>query len=63
MGIYELWRVDEETASRIAREEDARLLRSAARAKGMKSLLEDAGEKVLLGQTSLDEAIRVGRAQ
>ena len=63
MGIYELMRVDEEMSSRIAREEDARVLRTAARAKGMKSLLEDAGEKVLLGLTSLDEAVRVGRAQ
>ncbi|CAN0285387.1 unnamed protein product, partial [Phaeothamnion confervicola] len=62
-GVYEMMRVDEEMSSRIAREEDARALRSAARHKGMRSLLEDAAQKVLLGRTSLDEAVRVGRAQ
>jgi general secretion pathway protein E len=63
LGIYEMMIVDEEMSSRIAREEDARMLRTAARAKGMRSLLEDAAQKVLLGRTSLDEAVRVGRAQ
>jgi len=63
MGIYELFKVEEELASRIAREEDARLLRNHARSKGMRLLMEDAAEKVIRGLTSPDEAVRVARAQ
>jgi type II secretory ATPase GspE/PulE/Tfp pilus assembly ATPase PilB-like protein len=63
MGIHELLKVDGDISSRIAREADARELRALAREKGMKSLMEDAAEKVLLGWTSLDEAVRTARAQ
>jgi general secretion pathway protein E len=63
MGIHELLKVAGDISSRIAREADARELRALAREKGMKSLMEDAAEKVLLGWTSLDEAVRTARAQ
>ncbi len=61
-GVFELMNVDEEIASLIARSEDARQLRHSARKQGMRTLMEDAARKVLLGQTSRDEAFRVTKA-
>ncbi|MBI3928596.1 MAG: type II/IV secretion system protein [Armatimonadetes bacterium] len=62
-GIFELMTVDEDMASRIARSEDSRALRHEASQKGMRSLMEDAAQKVMQGHISTDEAIRVTRAQ
>lgn len=61
-GVFELMTVEEELASMIARSEDARALRSAARKHGMLSLMEDAARKVIQGVTSREEAMRVTKA-
>ncbi len=61
-GVFELMVVDGEMSSRIAREEDSLKLGQLARKKGMRSLMEDAAAKVLAGQTSTEEALRVARA-
>ncbi|MEW6283383.1 MAG: ATPase, T2SS/T4P/T4SS family, partial [Candidatus Eremiobacterota bacterium] len=61
VGVFELMVVDQELSSRIARQEDARVLRQAAREKGMRSLVEDAAWKVSRGMTSSEEALRVSR--
>lgn len=62
MGLYEFLKTNDNISSLIAREAEARTLRAAARENGMRSLLEDGAHKVLTGQTSLDEALRVARA-
>ena len=61
-GVFELMKVEEDLASLIARSEDARSLRSAARKHGMLSLMEDAARKVIQGVTSREEAMRVTKA-
>ena len=61
-GVFELMTVGEELGSRIARSDDARELRVAARKQGMRTLMEDAARKVLQGSTSLEEAFRVTKA-
>ncbi|MGE0490295.1 MAG: GspE/PulE family protein [Vulcanimicrobiota bacterium] len=61
-GAFELMVVDEEMSSRVARSEDSRNLRQLARKKGMRTLMEDAAGKVIAGQTSTEEALRVTRA-
>lgn len=61
-GVFELMTVGEEMSSLIARSEDARSLRSAARKSGMRTLMEDAARKVVQGITSRDEAFRVTKA-
>lgn len=61
-GVFELMNVGEELASLIARSEDARALRTAARKHGMRTLMEDAARKVVQGMTSREEAMRVTKA-
>lgn len=61
-GVFELMNVDEELASLVARSEDARELRAAARRLGMRTLMEDAAAKVVQGTTSREEAMRVTKA-
>lgn len=62
MGLYEFFKVDDKLSSLIAREADARVLRTAAHEAGMFNLLQDASHKIFTGQTSLDEALRVARS-
>ena len=61
-GVFELMNVGEEMASLVARSEDARTLRAAARKHGMRTLMEDAARKVVQGVTSREEAMRVTKA-
>lgn len=61
-GVFELLKIEEDLASLVARSEDARTLRSAARKLGMRTLMEDAARKVVQGMTSRDEAMRVTKA-
>jgi type II secretory ATPase GspE/PulE/Tfp pilus assembly ATPase PilB-like protein len=59
VAIMELFKLDAEIDELIARRATAREIRSAATAKGFRSLAEDAISRVLLGQTSLEEISRV----
>lgn len=61
-SIHEWMPVTPDVSRAISQEADARVLRELARKAGMGSLLEDAGRKVLMGWTSLDEAARAARA-
>ncbi|MDQ3027417.1 MAG: Flp pilus assembly complex ATPase component TadA, partial [Pseudomonadota bacterium] len=59
VAIMELFKLDAEIDELIARRATGREIRSAAAAKGFRSLAEDAISRVLLGQTSLEEISRV----
>ena len=58
-GLFELLVVDEEIRKMILKNADAIQTRDAARARGMKTLLEDGVEKIKLGKTTLREVLRV----
>ncbi|MGC8842697.1 MAG: GspE/PulE family protein [bacterium] len=58
-GIFEFMVVDDEIRDLILKRVPAHIIREAAAKAGMKSLKEDAFEKVLLGITSWEELIRV----
>ena len=59
VGVYELLQVDESIRSILRGSFKPDLLRNTARANGMRSLQEDALDKVQLGITSLEEIQRV----
>jgi type II secretory ATPase GspE/PulE/Tfp pilus assembly ATPase PilB-like protein len=59
VAIMELFKLDPEIDELIARRATGREIRSAASARGFRSLAEDAISRVLLGQTSLEEISRV----
>ena len=58
-GIHEMMIINEEIGDLAARRAPLGDLREAARANGMRTLQEDALMKVLSGQTTLEEALRV----
>ena len=58
-ALMELFKLDAEIDELIARRATGREIRSAAAAKGFRSLAEDAVSRVLLGETSLEEISRV----
>ena len=58
LGLFELFRPDAEISSMIARQVPADEIRAAARAKGMRTLADDAAEKCRAGLTTLAEAVR-----
>jgi type II secretory ATPase GspE/PulE/Tfp pilus assembly ATPase PilB-like protein len=58
LGIYELFVPDEELADQIARGEPANRLRTAARERGMRTLLDDALAKARAGLVPLSEILR-----
>jgi general secretion pathway protein E len=58
LGIYELFVPDEELADQIARGEPANRLRTAARDRGMRTLLDDALAKARAGLVPLSEILR-----
>jgi general secretion pathway protein E len=62
-AIHELFVLDDEIQRAILDGSDANQLREVARAKGMATLYEDGMRKVLAGQTSLDEVLRVTQDQ
>ena len=55
--------LDDEIQRAILDGSDANQLREVARAKGMATLYEDGMRKVLAGQTSIDEVLRVTQDQ
>jgi type II secretory ATPase GspE/PulE/Tfp pilus assembly ATPase PilB-like protein len=55
VGLYELFHVDTETADRITREVSSLELRRFARSRGMRTLFDDALEKLEAGVTTLEE--------
>ncbi|MGE0614567.1 MAG: type II secretion system ATPase GspE [Bacteriovoracia bacterium] len=61
--IHELMIVDEEVRRLIVKLTDAGSIKKAAVAAGMKTLREDGIAKVLSGQTTIDELIRVTHAE
>jgi len=58
-GILELMILDDELKEMILSNPSVAALREAARAKGMRVLAEDGLEKVLAGQTTIEEVSRV----
>ena len=62
-AIHELFLIDDEIQRAILDGSDANQLREVARAKGMATLYEDGMRKVLAGQTSIDEVLRVTQDQ
>ena len=62
-AIHELFLLDDEIQCAILDGSDANQLREVARAKGMATLYEDGMRKVLAGQTSIDEVLRVTQDQ
>ncbi|HTZ38794.1 MAG TPA: type II secretion system ATPase GspE [Syntrophales bacterium] len=59
MGIFELLLVDDAIRKLILRDADASQIREAARAGGMRTLLEDGADKVRQGITTAGEVFRV----
>jgi len=59
IGIYELMIVSDRIRDLILKKESSHVIRAAAVEEGMKSLKDDAIEKILLGATSLEESLRV----
>ena len=57
-GLFELFRPDAGVASLIARRAPVEEIRAAARAQGMRTLVEDAAGKCRLGLTTVAEAVR-----
>ena len=58
-GIYELLRIDDDIRAAIISRSSAAAIRHIAIEKGMRSLRQDAIDKVKRGQTTLEEVIRV----
>jgi general secretion pathway protein E len=58
-GIYELLLVTEQIRALVLKNVDAGTIRRAAVAAGMKTLLDDGGRRVRLGQTTAEEVLRV----
>ena len=58
-GIFEVLKVDKELASMVVDRPPLRELLEAARAKGFRTMREDARRKVLDGMTTPEEALRV----
>ena len=63
MAIHELFVLDSTTQRAVLDGADAHRLREHARARGMRTLYEDGLRKVALGQSSLDEVLRVTQDQ
>jgi len=58
-GIFELLVIDDQIKELISRRAGSHIIKQAAVEKGMKTLREDGIEKVLAGQTTLEEVYRV----
>ena len=63
MAIHELFVLDASAQRAVLDGADAHQLREHARARGMRTLYEDGLRKVALGQSSLDEVLRVTQDQ
>ena len=58
VGVYELLAFDDEIREAIMTTQDAKQIKKIAQEKGMLTLRDAAFQKVLLGETSIEEAIR-----
>jgi len=58
-GLFELLVMDDSVRRLVLQNSDAEAIREAARAQGMKTLMEDGAEKVKAGITTLSEVFRV----
>jgi general secretion pathway protein E len=58
-GIHELLVVDDDVRTLIMKNADAAAIRRAATAAGMVTLREDGAAKVLAGETTIEEVLRV----
>ena len=58
-GIYELLVVDDEIRQLIMQNVDSNTIKKKAMQKGMKTLREDGALKVLAGETTIAEVLRV----
>lgn len=61
LGIFEVMPVTETIRELIMKREDADALRDLAKAEGMKTMIEDGIQKVLAGQTTIEEVLRATR--
>jgi len=59
MGIFEIFNIDEEVSQLINKNDSTPQLRKRARELGMRTLREDGVRKVLAGQTTAAEVVRV----
>ena len=59
LGIFELFEIDDQTKQMIVERRSAGVIRAAAIEKGMKTMLQDGLAKAFLGETTLDEVLRV----
>ena len=59
LGIFELFEIDDQTKQMIVERRGSSLIRAAAIEKGMKTMLQDGLAKAFLGETTLDEVLRV----
>jgi len=59
LGVYELMFVNDRIRDLVLQKSSAHLIREAAIESGMKTLKDDAIAKILLGQTTLEECLRV----
>ena len=57
MGVYEMMALDEQISELVASGASEGKIRDVARAAGMRSLRQDAADKVLVGLTSVAEAL------
>ena len=58
-GIHELLQVEDSVRSLVMQNSPSSSIKKAAVSEGMKTLREDGAQKVLLGQTTIDEVMRV----
>jgi len=61
IGIYEIIRLNERVRKLIVERRDASYIRERCNEMGMRTLIQDGIEKVLMGITSIDEVLRVIR--
>jgi type II secretory ATPase GspE/PulE/Tfp pilus assembly ATPase PilB-like protein len=59
LGVYELMFLNDRIRDLVLQKSSAHLIREAAIESGMKTLKDDAIAKILLGQTTLEECLRV----
>jgi type IV pilus assembly protein PilB len=59
LGVYELMLVNDRVRDLVLQKSSSHVLREAAIDSGMKTLKDDAVAKILLGQTTLEECLRV----
>ncbi len=59
MGIFEVMEISEEIKQAIVAKKDAATIKALAVKQGMKTMIEDGLEKVRLGETTIDEVLRV----